>query len=180
MATYETLLPELHRRVMVFGAKPLQCTFDISRSFFVEFLRKDTLTGELLGVVRKSKVWPKSYLCNCCSVHSIVFCSRDISRVYSTMMTYFHLDRNKYSDNILVSQFKKMPIKMSSANCRILGPGFIMLSEQFMGLLPDTQNCGLRMHRECRERFPRHRALAIPTCVTARAFRTSRDACRDR
>ena len=26
-----------------------------------------------------------------------------------------------------------------------------------MGLLPDTQNCGLRMHQECRERFPRHR-----------------------
>ena len=24
-------------------------------------------------------------------------------------------------------------------------------------LLPDTQNCGLRMRRECRERFPRHR-----------------------
>ena len=27
------------------------------------------------------------------------------------------------------------------------------------GLLPETWNCGLRMHRECRERF-------IPTCVT--------------
>ena len=26
-----------------------------------------------------------------------------------------------------------------------------------MGLLPDTQNRGLRMRRECRERFPRHR-----------------------
>ena len=26
-----------------------------------------------------------------------------------------------------------------------------------MGLFPDTQNCGLRMRRECRERFPRHR-----------------------
>ena len=26
-----------------------------------------------------------------------------------------------------------------------------------MGLLPDTQKCGLRMHRECRERFPRQR-----------------------
>ena len=26
-----------------------------------------------------------------------------------------------------------------------------------MGLLPDTQNCGLRMRRECRERFPHHR-----------------------
>ena len=23
-----------------------------------------------------------------------------------------------------------------------------------MGLLPDTKNCGLRMRRECRERFP--------------------------
>ena len=26
-----------------------------------------------------------------------------------------------------------------------------------MGLLSDTQICGLRMRRECRERFPRHR-----------------------
>ena len=26
-----------------------------------------------------------------------------------------------------------------------------------MGLLPDTWTCGLRIHRECRERFPRHR-----------------------
>ena len=26
-----------------------------------------------------------------------------------------------------------------------------------MGSLPDIQNCGLRMRRECRERFPRHR-----------------------
>ena len=25
-----------------------------------------------------------------------------------------------------------------------------------MGLLPDTSNCGLRMRRECTERFPRH------------------------
>ena len=31
-----------------------------------------------------------------------------------------------------------------------------------MGLLPDTQNCGLRMGRECRERFPRHRLQRIP------------------
>ena len=35
-----------------------------------------------------------------------------------------------------------------------------------MDLLPDTQNYGLHMRRECRERFPRHRRLAIPTCVT--------------
>ena len=45
-----------------------------------------------------------------------------------------------------------------------------------MGLLPDTENCGLRMRRECRERFPRHRLQRKPlvsdpsmhhgTCVT--------------
>ena len=45
-----------------------------------------------------------------------------------------------------------------------------------MGLLPDTQNCGLRMRRECRERFTHHppqrnRLVSDPdmhhgTCVT--------------
>ena len=49
-----------------------------------------------------------------------------------------------------------------------------------IGLLPDMLNCGLRMRRECRERFIRNRRLAIPTGITARARRTCRDACRDR
>ena len=49
-----------------------------------------------------------------------------------------------------------------------------------MDLLPDTKNCGLCMRRECRECFPRHCGLAIPTCITARASRTCRDVCRDR
>ena len=49
-----------------------------------------------------------------------------------------------------------------------------------MSLLPDTQYCELRMRRGCRERFSRHRGLAIPTCITARSRRTCRDACRDR
>ena len=31
-----------------------------------------------------------------------------------------------------------------------------------MGLLPDTLSCGLRMRRECRERFPRHRLQREP------------------
>ena len=31
-----------------------------------------------------------------------------------------------------------------------------------MGLLPDTQNCGLRMRQECRERFPRQRVQRKP------------------
>ena len=49
-----------------------------------------------------------------------------------------------------------------------------------MGLSPDTWNYGLRMRRECRERFPRHRGLATPTCITAHAWRACHDAWRDR
>ena len=50
-----------------------------------------------------------------------------------------------------------------------------------MGLLPDTQNCGLRMHQECRERFPRHQLQRKPL-VSDPGMRhgTCRDACRDR
>ena len=44
----------------------------------------------------------------------------------------------------------------------------------------DTQICGLHMRRECWERFPRHRGLAILTCITVLARRTCRDACWDR
>ena len=45
-----------------------------------------------------------------------------------------------------------------------------LLWSNAMGLLPDTQNCGLRIRRECRERFPRHRGFAILTYITARAW----------
>ena len=38
-----------------------------------------------------------------------------------------------------------------------------------MDLLPDTQNCMLRMRRDYRERFPRRHVLALATCITARA-----------
>ena len=41
-------------------------------------------------------------------------------------------------------------------------------------------NYGLRMCRECRERFPHHCGSSIPTCITTRASRTCRDACRNR
>ena len=49
-----------------------------------------------------------------------------------------------------------------------------------MGLLSDTQNCGLRMRRERRKRFPRHQGLAIPTCITVRVGRMGPDAHRER
>ena len=48
------------------------------------------------------------------------------------------------------------------------------------GPLARYANLRVRMRRECRERFPRHHRQAIPTCITARASRTCRDACRDR
>ena len=61
--------------------------------------------------------------------------------------------------------------------CKII---YVRIYRQGMGLLPDTQNCLLRMRRECRERLPRQRQLAIPTCIPARAWRTCRDTCQDR
>ena len=51
---------------------------------------------------------------------------------------------------------------------------------QWYGPLARYVKLRVRMRRECRERFPRHRRWAIPTCITARASRTCRDACRDR
>ena len=55
-------------------------------------------------------------------------------------------------------------------------PGRDYNGKQAMGLLSDTQNPGLRMRRECQERFPRHRLQRKPlvsdpgmhhgTCVT--------------
>ena len=56
--------------------------------------------------------------------------------------------------------------------------GWYGCGEVTMGLLPDTRDCGLPMRRECQKSFHRHRGLAIPTCITARAWRTGRDAYR--
>ena len=48
------------------------------------------------------------------------------------------------------------------------------------GPLARYGNLRVRMRRECRERFPRHLVLPIPKFITARAWRTCRDACHDR
>ena len=65
----------------------------------------------------------------------------------------------------------------------VLTPWHWLLSPEFPWgtyFLPDTQNCGLHMRREWRECFLRHRGLAIPTCIKARAWCTWHDACRGR
>ena len=41
-------------------------------------------------------------------------------------------------------------------------------TDSTMALLSDTLNWWLRMRRECRERFPRHRGLVMLTCITVR------------
>ena len=67
---------------------------------------------------------------------------------------------------------------MKSVNCALISSLYYLYDQpeftqdwdyELMGLLPDTQNCGLRMRRECRERFPRHRVSAISIYVTAHA-----------
>ena len=45
--------------------------------------------------------------------------------------------------------------------------------------IKDTLVFGLHMRRECRESFPCHRGLVIPSCITTCAWRTCHDACRD-
>ena len=45
-----------------------------------------------------------------------------------------------------------------------------------MGLLPVILNCGLRMRLNlCWEPLPRHRVLAIPTCITALSILTQKN-----
>ena len=58
-------------------------------------------------------------------------------------------------DNIyepLITRFTQT--QLDDHSCKIVQNSLICFP---MGLLPDTQNRGLRMRRECRERFPRHR-----------------------
>ena len=64
--------------------------------------------------------------------------------------------------------YPKLPLHQSAPDSKVHGP------------LARYVKLRVRMRRECRERFPRHRRWAIPTCITARAWRTCRDACRDR
>ena len=69
-----------------------------------------------------------------------------------------------FSNSVLMFCYDAMPktitLRQHSSYCGIT---------THMGHFPDTQNRGLRMCRECRERFPRQRGLAIPTCITVRA-----------
>ena len=69
-------------------------------------------------------------------------------------MLTFSLDLSQPS--VTKISLKITYLKFSSIICAMLRGGHCM------SLLPDTQNCGLRMRREWRERFPRHRIQRKP------------------
>ena len=76
---------------------------------------------------------------------------------------------------------QKPAVRAVQGDCeRVYRSRWLPLQFIINGPLARYENCGLRMRRECRERFPRLRGSAIPTCITARALRTCRDACRSR
>ena len=82
--------------------------------------------------------------------------------------------------------FVRVTRRSECPGCGTGSSQFCATWKMHIGLLPDTWNSGLRMRRECRERFPRvtdykgKHQLAIPACITAFASRTWRDTCRNR
>ena len=112
-----------------------------------------------------------------------IFCQNPQEGYLCHMAIRFHMmsmcvtDQNKYGIRRQCSGVFRLKLLVVK---RLLKGFDGKVKTAAMGLLPDTQNYGLRMRRECRERFPRHRELAILICTTARAWRTCRDACRDR
>ena len=72
---------------------------------------------------------------------------------------------NKYGMNYLSAKFGTFRQMWTIKSILIpKGPDYSLFGEWLsqMGLLPDTENCWLRMRRECRERFPRHRLQRKP------------------
>ena len=66
---------------------------------------------------------------------------------HMTLFTSTYLTYDKHSNYSFKSIIENAVCKMSA----------ILFMTQCMGLIPDTQNCGLRMRRECRERLAGHR-----------------------
>ena len=66
-----------------------------------------------------------------------------------------------YSIHPTMHQFHTMCVHFCH-KMRYLSNALWDLWDRSIGLLPHTYNCGLRMRRECRERFPRHRLRRKP------------------
>ena len=96
---------------------------------------------------------------------------QDISTGINLLDTENHLN-NEYTRRHIVLNRPQMNFKMWAA----FKENSSFINYNGMGLLPDAQNCGLRMRRKCRERFIRHWLQRKPlvsdpgmhhgTCVT--------------
>ena len=106
--------------------------------------------------------------------------SKPLAAIVLTMMytPMSHMMRDSYSHPVLVilfllQYFPKAPCRRSRNLAHTVGEA---VKYHPMCLLPDTYNNGLRMRRECRKRFPRHRLQRNPlvsdpgihhgTCIT--------------
>ena len=107
-------------------------------------------------------------------LHSIVFTDQ-----HSKFIQIWH-----QSNSIIDSNCVVVILHLATGTSVVDGGGYIQVPAHEIvivdkGLLSNTQNCGLCMCRECLECFPRHRGLAIPTCIMERTSRTYCDAFRN-
>ena len=106
----------------------------------------------------------------CCYIDQPHSSSRDLIRNQFHMMVYQYTKINHHLKNSWEYLFREIPPRPRK------WAWWLTVTNLPMGLLPDTQNCGLRKRRKCRERFSRHRIQINPlvsdpdmhhgTCVT--------------
>ena len=81
---------------------------------------------------------------------------------------FYFCNSNGFADFVVVLACLFLPALSDVVSILLKTP--LCTVTRLHGPLARYINCRLRMRRECRERFPRHRGLAIPTCITARAW----------
>ena len=95
---------------------------------------------------------------------------------------YLSLKRNWHRavcfDHFLIIRITKLFILLIRHTC--VQPTVTFMTTKRYGPLARYVILLVAHALECRERLPSHSGLAIPTCITARAWRTCLDACRDR
>ena len=83
------------------------------------------------------------------------FLTRDT--IFASLITYCDMFLVCCSRRSLESTLNKNLVSNHMPPCTTVYGTGDENSQVNIGLLPATQNCGLRMRRECRERFPHHR-----------------------
>ena len=86
------------------------------------------------------------------SNYDISQCEMIIELISGELANLFCYTRQQKQNTLRNSKLCRWTTVMGVGNwCQ-----YLQNHDGVMGLLPDTYHCVLRMHRECRERFPRH------------------------